>query len=84
MEAALHGDDGFAAEASEDEVAAVSLDGRDGEIGYLGIGDEELVVDMVYQRPETGAEDYGYLGHLALYARAEILGGLIDLFKHGD
>ena len=39
MEAALHGHDIVAAQLAEDELAGVTLDGGDGEVGDLFVGE---------------------------------------------
>ena len=39
VETTLHGHDVLAAQTSEDELAGVALDGGDGEVGNLGIGE---------------------------------------------
>jgi len=43
MEAAFHGQDIYATQFAEDQSAAMSLYGRDGEVGNLLIGDLLLV-----------------------------------------
>ena len=43
VEAPLHGHDVYAAQLAEDECAGVSLDGGDGEVGYLGVGNLQFV-----------------------------------------
>ena len=83
VETALHCHHAFAAHSAEDKIAAVTLNGRHGEVRYFGIRDIEFFVDMVHERTEPRAEDNGNLGHLAAYARAQKFGCLFDFFEHG-
>lgn len=64
VETALHSNNAFPVEVAEDKVAAVSLYGGYGHIWYLAVGDDNLIVDMVYKCAEAAAEDYGGLWHV--------------------
>ena len=79
MEASLHGHDPFPGEVAEYEVAAMAFDGRDGEVGNLGIGDYGLLFDEVGDRAEACAEDDGDFGHVAHFG-AEEISCLVDFF----
>ena len=62
VEAAAHDEDGGAVEGAEDEGAAMSLYGGDGEVGDVFIGDFLTVLDFFYETAESGAEHDGDLG----------------------
>ena len=64
METALHGHHTFAAKHTENQVAAVTLDCRDGEIGDFLVGNIKFIGDVVNEAAETGAEDYRYFRHI--------------------
>lgn len=81
MESTLHRHDALAAHISEDEVAAVSLHCRHGEIGYFRIGNIKFVFDIVGEVAETCSEDDGEFGHLSA-ALTEVVGCLFDFFEH--
>ncbi|GFI06516.1 hypothetical protein IMSAGC006_01259 [Muribaculaceae bacterium] len=80
METTLHSHHAFAAESAENQVSAVALYCRQREVGYVGVGDELFVFDMIHKSAETGAEDYGRFGHFAFHARTYVVGCLSDLF----
>ena len=57
MDAALHDEDGFAAQRAGDDAAGVAFDGGLGEVGDVGVGDEDGIGDGVGDCAQAGAED---------------------------
>ena len=76
VETALHGHDVLAAQLAEDELAAVSLDGREGEVGDVLVLYFILFGDFAGQASQAGAKDDGGFGmcvHLTLEVSCRFL-----------
>jgi hypothetical protein len=57
VEASLHRHDRLAGEVTEQQPAAVALDGRDGETRDVLVWDGRFGLDLIGQRTETGTQD---------------------------
>ena len=80
VDAALHGDDGLAAEGADDEIPLVA-DGRgDRETGDVLVGDDERVRDLVGQLAEAAAQHDADFGLPAGEDADQVIRRILDPF----
>ena len=80
VEAALHGDDSFAAERAEDQASLVTLHGRDRKIRNRCIVEGVCRFDAVGKRAEARAEYDSQFGCETVRLRTDVFAGLFNLF----
>ena len=65
VKASLHGKNPEVPEVADDEFAAVTFDGREGEVGNFGVGEFLFTVDVSGQFAQSGTQNDGGGGNFS-------------------